>query len=312
MLAPLGLVAATTGSAGAAPTDGLPLVVSGDVVTRNLVAPASPNWTWATPTTPSSSALFAAYNVGGVTFDTTSVPSIASPTYDPATKTGSLANVDVYVSGGVGGGVDGPDAGTTVDYEETGYSAAEERALLAWVRDGGVLIAQTNSKAFDDTRFLGDSPDTGDFVDVQEPVAYYDTASGAHGCLDMPGNDGCAGGQVQAPPVGAVVNAASAIGAGVGTIRNWHTVTLLPRRHAAEQRGVRRDALVHLPVADGCLLHRWVGWSACRAHDVQQQHRLQQDGRRPRRSTPSSARVPWCSHPTWTRSATTTRRAPGR
>ena len=88
-----------------------------------------------------------------------------------------------------------------------------------------MLIAQTNSKAFDDTRFLGDNPDGGDFVDVQVPAAYYDTASGADGCLDMPGNDGCAGGQVQAAPVGAVVNAATAIGAGVGTIRNWHTVT---------------------------------------------------------------------------------------
>jgi hypothetical protein len=229
--APVGLVAATTGTAGAAPADGVPLTFTGDALGRNLVAPAAAaNWTWESDDFDQLRTLVDNYSSGGVTFDLGAA--VASPTYNrgnPAVtgdETGTLANVDVYFSSAVGGGVDGPDGGTTVDYGETGYSAEEEQALLAWVQDGGVLIANTNSRAFDNTRYLGDNPDQGDFVRVAEPVAYFDGVL-SHGCLDQPGPVDCQGGQTESAPAASPVNASAPaeLVAGVGAIRNWHTIT---------------------------------------------------------------------------------------
>jgi hypothetical protein len=221
LAAPLAVaaVATTAGPAGAAPGDGPPLVVSGDALSRNLSAPSDPNWTWASSDYDDFRALFAAYNSGGVTFDTTSVPSVASPSYNdpnPAVngdETGSLANVDVYISSAVGGG--GTEA-------QSHYTEEEEQALLRWVRAGGVLIANTNSRAFDVTRYLGDDPDSGDYVRVAEPVAFFD---GTHGCLDQPGTPDCAGGQDESAPAAAQVASGTDLSTGVTSIRNWHTIT---------------------------------------------------------------------------------------
>jgi hypothetical protein len=220
LAAPLGVavVATTAGPAGAAPGDGQPLVVSGDAITRNQAQPSGANWTWESSDYDDFRDLFASFS-GGVAFDTTSVPSVASPSFDdpnPAVigdETGTLADVDVYISSAVGGG------GT----EETShYTPDEERALLRWVRAGGVLIANTNSRAFDVTRYLGDNPDEGDYVRVAEPRLFFD---GTHGCNDQPGNDGCAGGNDEAAPVGAQVAPGTDLSAGVTSIRNWHTIT---------------------------------------------------------------------------------------
>jgi hypothetical protein len=214
LAAPLGVavVATTAGPAGAAPGDGLPLVVSGDALSRNASAPSNPNWTWESDDFDDFRQLFDDYNAGGVTFDVTSTPAIASPTYDEDGN-GSLANVDVYISSAVGGG------GTA---DTSHYTVAEEQALLRWVRDGGVLIANTNSRAFDVTRYLGDDPDAGDYVRVAEPVAFFD---GTHGCLDQPGTPDCAGGSDESAPAAAQVAGGTPLSSGVTSIRNWHTIT---------------------------------------------------------------------------------------
>jgi hypothetical protein len=236
LAAPLGVVslAATATPVGAAPADAVPLVVSGDTLNRNTVAPTGSNWTWQSPDFNELRSVIAGVNIGGVTF--TTAPAISSPTYDRGgpelgDETGSLANIDVYFSGAVGGGGAGSGA--------TGYTEDEEVALLDWVRDGGVLIANTNSRVYDVTRFLGDNPDGGvDDVQVHQPRAFFDDAT--NGCTHQVAPD-CEGGREESAPRASVVEPGTELSDEVTSIRNWHTITYfeegtLPENHVVVAR----------------------------------------------------------------------------
>jgi hypothetical protein len=218
LAAPAGLTAVAVGTAvppaAAAPADGLPLVVSGDTLGRNLSAPSGANWTWESTDFDELRTVIAGINTSGVTF--TTAPAISNPTYDPGgpaigDESGTLANIDVYFSSAVGGG----------GGEQSHYTLDEETALLAWVRDGGVLLANTNSRAFDVTRYLGDNPDGGDYVRVREPRMFFD---GPSSCLLQEAAD-CQGGQAESAPRATQVVAGTALSSGVTSIRNWHTIT---------------------------------------------------------------------------------------
>jgi hypothetical protein len=139
------------------------------------------------------------------------------------------ANVDVFFSGAVPGG----------------YTSAEEQALMAWVRNGGVLIANPQTaEQFNTTDFLPGNPT------LRSPVAQWEEIKqpdppvtppleDTHSCQQNLPTPDCVGinsfyQKHSAPRAATIQNASnSTVNAlvngphgTVSNIRNWHTVTV--------------------------------------------------------------------------------------
>jgi hypothetical protein len=131
-------------------------------------------------------------------------PPVASPA-----APGALDGIDVYFSSAVSGG----------------YTAPEAQALLDFVEGGGVLIANTNSAAFDVTNFLGPDPGGGDLLDVIDPPSHWSSEFGPiNPCSGAPDASGCVNDD-SAPAASPAVAPANVLNDGVTDIRTWHTFT---------------------------------------------------------------------------------------
>lgn len=132
--------------------------VSGDAASRNLFDPTGGGWTYGGDYFSDLVGALDDQTLGEATFD------FVAPV-DEITDA-KLAGIDVYIASAVGG-----DADNWENRDRTGYTAAEEAALLRFVQRGGVLIALTNSYLYNVTRFLGEpSVD----VVVHDPPSHFD------------------------------------------------------------------------------------------------------------------------------------------
>jgi hypothetical protein len=200
LLAPLGLVTAvgvTATPAGAAPVT---LHVSGDTQGRNTLVPGL--LTWEGGDFSELQTLITTGDFGDATFV------IDPPVASPATP-GALDGIDVYFSSAVSGG----------------YTAPEAQALLDFVNDGGVLIANTNSAGFDVTNFLGADPGLGDLLDVVDPPSHWSSEFGPiNPCTGAPVATDCVNSD-SAPVPSPAVGPSNVLNQGVTDIRTFHTFT---------------------------------------------------------------------------------------
>jgi len=197
LLAAAGLATVLTIAAAPAGSAPVTLTVTGDAAARNTGAPGL--LTWEGGDFSELQSLMTAPSFGDATF----VVGTPVTTVTPA----ALAGVDVYFSSAVSGG----------------YSVSEANALLDWIEAGGVLIANTNSLAFDVTNFLGPNPGIGNLLDVIDPPSHWSSEFGPiNPCSGAPG--GACDGEDSAPAVSPAVGT-NVLNAGVASVRTRHTFT---------------------------------------------------------------------------------------
>jgi hypothetical protein len=191
----LAAIVVASSPAGAVPVT---IHVSGDAGARNTGQPGL--LTWEGGDFSELQTLMTTGDFGDATF--VADPAISSP------SAVSLADVDVYFSSAVTGG----------------YTAGEAQALLDWVDAGGVLIANTNSAAFDVTNFLGADPGGGDLLDVIDPPSHWSSEFGPiNPCTGTTGVDDCV--NDDSAPVASPAVGTNLLNQGVTDIRTWHTFT---------------------------------------------------------------------------------------
>jgi hypothetical protein len=199
LLAAAGLATVLTVTAAPAGSAPVTLTVTGDAAARNTSA--SGVLTWEGGDFSELQSLITAPNFGEATFILGTPVTEVTPA--------ALAGVDVYFASAVSGG----------------YTVSEATALLDWIEAGGVLIANTNSLAFDVTAFLGPNAPPGPLL-VEEPPSHW--SSGAvfpeNDCSTAPGTIDCVNDD-SAPVASPAVGPTNPLNEGVASVRTWHTFT---------------------------------------------------------------------------------------